>query len=156
MDPGAARYFTSAVHEFAQSIGKENSYQIAEITGSREFAYRTLEQVGMDAALGLADVQDQMEWLVKGFRDPREYFGLFRHSHQLGKDSHTWFRNRVVTAFDDHDQVRKGTNKARFAADDLGRKLGVAAIAFNAATLGIPCLYYGSEQGLDGSGPNDR
>ncbi|MCM4076371.1 alpha-amylase family glycosyl hydrolase [Paractinoplanes hotanensis] len=156
MDPGAARYFASAVHEFAQSLGKENFYLIAEITGSREFAYRTLEQVGMDAALGLADVQDQMEWLVKGFRDPREYFGLFRDSLQLGKDSHTWFRNRVVTAFDDHDQVRKGTSKARFAADDLGRKLGVAAIAFNAATLGIPCLYYGSEQGLDGSGPSDR
>nr|WP_221374226.1 alpha-amylase family glycosyl hydrolase [Actinoplanes polyasparticus] len=156
MDPGAARYFTSAVHEFAQSLGKENFYLIAEITGSREFAYRTLEQVGMDAALGLADVQDQMEWLVKGFRDPREYFGLFRDSLQLGKDSHTWFRNRVVTAFDDHDQVRKGASKARFAADDPGRKLGVAAIAFNAATLGIPCLYYGSEQGLDGSGPNDR
>ncbi|MCY1145491.1 alpha-amylase family glycosyl hydrolase [Actinoplanes sp. Pm04-4] len=156
MDPGAARYFTSAIHEFAQSIGKENFYLIAEITGSREFAYRTLEEVGMDAALGIADVQDQMEWLVKGFRDPQEYFGLFRDSLQVGKDSHTWFRNRVVTAFDDHDQVRKGRDKARFAADDLGKKLGVAAIALNATTLGIPCLYYGSEQGLDGHGANDR
>ncbi|MCO8276771.1 alpha-amylase family glycosyl hydrolase [Actinoplanes sp. TRM 88003] len=156
MDPGAARYFTSAIHEFAESLGKENFYLIAEITGSREFAFRTLGEVGMNAALGLAEVQDQMEWLVKGYRDPREYFGLFRDSLQVGKDSHTWFRNRVVTAFDDHDQVRKGSHKARFAADRLGRKLGVAAVALNALTLGIPCLYYGSEQGFDGSGPDDR
>jgi len=156
MDTGAARFFASAVHEFAQSLGKENFTLIGEITGSREFAYRTLEEVGMNAALGIADVQDQMEWLVKGYRDPREYFGLFRDSLQFGKDSHTWFRDKVVTAFDDHDQVRKGENKARFAADRLGRKLGVAAIALNATTLGIPCLYYGSEQGFDGHGPNDR
>ncbi|WP_127502751.1 alpha-amylase family glycosyl hydrolase [Actinoplanes solisilvae] len=156
MDPGAARYFASAVHEFAQSLGKENFYLIAEITGPRDFAYRTLEEVGMNAALGIADVQDQMEWLVKGRRDPRDYFGLFRDALQLGKDSHTWFRNRVVTAFDDHDQVRKGENKARFAADEAGKKLGVAAIALNALTLGIPCLYYGGEQGFDGHGPNDR
>jgi hypothetical protein len=32
----------------------------------------------------------------------------------------------------------------------------VAAIALNATTLGIPCLYYGSEQGFDGHGSNDR
>ncbi|HTJ37714.1 MAG TPA: hypothetical protein VL738_31160 [Dactylosporangium sp.] len=65
MDPGAARYLASAIHEFAQSIGKERFFLIAEITGDRAFAYRTLDEVGMDAALGLADVQDRLE-RVKG------------------------------------------------------------------------------------------
>lgn len=156
MDRGAARYFASVIHEFAQSIGKENFYLIAEITGDRRFAFETLEKVGMDAALGLAEIQDELEWLVKGRRDPRGYFDLFRDSFALGKDSHTWLRNRVVTGYDDHDQVRKGPFKARFAADDLGQRMALAAIAFNVTTLGIPCLYYGSEQRLDGSGGNDR
>jgi glycosidase len=156
MDRGAARYFASVIHEFAQSIGKENFYLIAEITGDRRFAFETLEQVGMDAALGLAEIQDELEWLVKGQRDPRGYFDLFRDSFALGKDSHTWLRNRVVTSYDDHDQVRKGPFKARFATDDLGQRMALAAIALNACTLGIPCLYYGSEQRLDGSGGNDR
>jgi glycosidase len=156
MDQGAARYFASAVHEFAQSIGKERFYLIAEITGDRAFAVRTLQSAGMDAALGLADVQDRLEWTVKGARDPAEYFALFRNSLQVGVDSHAWFRDRVVTGYDDHDQVRKGPSKARFAADDLGRRLALAALALNATTLGIPCVYYGSEQLFDGRGGNDR
>lgn len=110
----------------------------------------------MDAALGLAEIQDHLEWTVKGQRDPRSYFDLFRDSFQLGKDSHTWLRNRVVTGYDDHDQVRKGEQKARFAADDLGQAMALAAIALNVTTLGIPCIYYGSEQRFDGHGGNDR
>lgn len=156
MDPEAARYFSSEIHEFAQSIGKENFYLIAEITGDRAFAYRTLEAVGMDAALGIADVQDHLEWTVKGRQDPAEYFGLFRDALQDGKDSQTWYRNRVVTGYDDHDQVRKGARKARFAATEDGDRLAVAALALNAATLGIPCVYYGSEQLFDGHGGDDR
>ncbi|GAB7051744.1 alpha-amylase family glycosyl hydrolase [Catenuloplanes indicus] len=156
MDPAAARYFASAIHEFAASIGKENFYLIAEITGPRSFAFRTLQAVGMDAALGIADVQDHLEWLVKGRQNPVDYFGLFRDALQDGKDSHTWYRNRVVTGFDDHDQVRKGARKARFAATEHGDRLAVAALALNAATLGIPCVYYGTEQLFDGAGGDDR
>jgi glycosidase len=156
MDPGAARYFASAIHEFAQSIGKERFYLIAEITGDRAFATRTLDEVGMDAALGLADVQDRLERVVKGTADPAEYFALFRNSLQVGRDSNAWFRDKVVTSYDDHDQVRKGPWKARFAAGDPGRRLALVALALNAATLGIPCIYYGSEQEFDGEGGHDR
>jgi glycosidase len=67
-----------------------------------------------------------------------------------------WFRNKVVTVIDDHDQVRKGQAKARFCADDTGAQLALCALALNATTLGIPCIYYGSEQGFDGSGGDDR
>ncbi|GAA2583414.1 alpha-amylase family glycosyl hydrolase [Dactylosporangium fulvum] len=156
LDPGAARYFASAIHEFAQSIGKERFYLIAEITGDRAFAYRTLDEVGMDAALGIADVQDRLESTAKGLREPREYFDLFRNSLQVGRESHTWFRDKVVTGYDDHDQVRKGDNKARFAADELGDRLTLVALALNATTLGIPCVYYGGEQHFDGRGGDDR
>jgi glycosidase len=93
---------------------------------------------------------------VKGYRNPAEYFSLFRNSVLVGKESHTWFRNKVVTLFDDHDQVRKGNNKARFCADVGADRLLPVVVGLMAASLGIPCLYYGTEQGFDGNGGNDR
>jgi glycosidase len=157
MDPGATRFFTSVVHEFTQKIGKENFYLIGEITGGRVRAFTTLEMTGLDAALGIDDIPDRMEFLVKGYRDPALYFDLFRNSELVQKESHIWFRNKVVTLFDDHDQVRKGAHKARFCAGDpSNRKLLLNVLALNAMTLGIPCIYYSSEQGFDGEGDSDR
>ncbi len=156
MDPGATRFFASVIHEFTEAIGKEDFYLIGEITGDRERAFDTLELTGLDAALGIADVPDKLEYVPKGYRDPAEYFALFRNSVLVQKDSHVWFRNKVVTMIDDHDQVWKGNDKARFCAGDHGGELALAALAMNATTLGIPCIYYGSEQAFDGHGNNDR
>ncbi len=156
MDLGASRFFGSVIHEFTQSIGKENFYLIAEITGGRTRAFQTLETTGLDAALGVDDIPDKVEYLVKGFRNPEDYFSLFRNSLLVQKDSHIWFRNKVVTMFDDHDQVRKGNNKARFCADRGGERQVLSALALNATTLGIPCVYYGTEQAFDGGGGSDQ
>ncbi|MGH7495163.1 MAG: alpha-amylase family glycosyl hydrolase [bacterium] len=156
MDLGATRFFTSVIHEFTQAIGKENFYLIGEITGGRGRAFETVEQTGLNAALGIDDIPDKMEYLVKGFRNPSDYFDLFRNSLLVQKGSHVWFRNKVVTSFDDHDQVRKGNNKARFCADLDAEKVVLNVLALNATTLGIPCIYYGTEQGFDGHGDNDR
>jgi glycosidase len=155
MDPGATRLFGSAIHEFAQSIGKDNFLLVGEITGGRVNAFNTLEITGLDAALGIDDIPDKMEFLVKGFRNPDEYFNLFRNSLLIGKDSHTWFRNKVVTLFNDHDQVSKGGDKARFCADADAAPLILNALALNVFTLGIPCIYYGSEQSFNGHGGGD-
>ncbi len=156
MDLGATRYFASVIEEFTVSLGKENFYLIGEITGGRQRAFDTLEVTGLDAALGIDDIPDKLEYLVKGYRNPADYFNLFRNSVLVGKESHTWFRNRVVTLFDDHDQVRKGNNKARFCADAGADRQLASVVGLVATTLGIPCLYYGTEQGFDGGGGNDR
>jgi glycosidase len=150
MDTGAARFFASTIHEFTQCIGKENFYLIGEITGGRKFAYEKLETIGMNAALGIDDIPDKLEYLVKGFRNPADYFNLFRNSLLINKESQVWFRNKVVTMFDDHDQVRKGKWKARFCAHDQGWLVVLNALALNVTTLGIPCIYYGSEQSFNG------
>ena len=152
MDHGATRYFTSVGHEFAQSVGKDRFFLVGEITGSRGHAVQTMQLTGLDAALGLADVQHFLEGVATGREDPAGYFSLFRNSELIGKDSHTWLRNTVVTSYADHDQVRKGQNKARFCAEPDGAALTLAVLALNATTLGIPCIYYGSEQCLDGRG----
>ena len=157
MDPGATRFFSSVIHEFTQKIGKENFYLIGEITGGRDLAFSTLETTGLDAALGIDDIPDRLEYLAKGYRSPDGYFSLFRNSLLVQKDSHIWFRNKVVTLFDDHDQVRKGEQKGRFCAGDPSfRKLLLNVLALNTTTLGIPCIYYGTEQAFDGGGNNDR
>jgi glycosidase len=137
MDLGAARYIAAVLHEYAMSLGKENFYLIGEITGGRRRAYETLEETGLDAALGIDDIPDKLEYVVKGWRDPSEYFDLFRNSLQVHKDSHVWFRDKVVTVYDDHDQVRKGEHKARFCADAEGPGLALAVLALSVATLGI-------------------
>jgi glycosidase len=160
MEDGATRLFTSAIHEFAETIGKENFYLIGEITGGRGNAVATMEGTGLNAALGINDIPDKIEYLVKGYRDPRDYFDLFRNSILVRKESHVWFRDHVVTTFDDHDQVRKGTHKARFCHDELPGQQNWRALlnvlALNVTTMGIPCIYYGSEQFFNGHGDDDR
>jgi glycosidase len=158
MEPGATRYFASVVKEFAQSLGKENFFLVGEITGGRDRAWTTLELTGLDAALGIDDIPDKLDYLAKGWREPADYFGLFRNSALERKASHVWFGKHVVTLFDDHDQVRKGNAKARFCGDKVNRGYLhlKAALGLNLCSMGIPCLYYGTEQGFDGAGDNDR
>jgi hypothetical protein len=93
---------------------------------------------------------------VKGWGTQDDYLSLFRNSYEVGKDSHTWFRKHVVTSFDDHDLVRMGRGyKARFASDPEGQALELAILATNATTIGIPCIYYGSEQRCNGKFPSE-
>jgi glycosidase len=151
MDPGAARFFASVIHEFAQALGKDDFYIIGEITGGREFAFERLEVTGLDAALGISDERVKLTGLVKGDVGPADYFDLFRNSLLVGKDSHVWFRDKIVTSVDDHDHVDQGDRKHRFCAGGF-EKLALPVLALNATTLGIPCIYYGTEQCLDGEG----
>jgi glycosidase len=156
MGDGPTRYFASCIHEFATRLGKENFILVGEVAGDRRHAFNTVEVTGINAALGIADVQDKLENMVKGFRDPLTYFDLFRNSLLVQHDSHAWFRNKVVTMIDDHDQIGKGQDKARFCYADQGAAYIVGATALNLFTLGIPCIYYGTEQDFDGHGGSDR
>jgi glycosidase len=154
MDPGAARFFASVIHEFTESIGKENFFIVGEITGGREFAFDRLEVTGLDAALGISDERIKLTGVVKGEIEPSEYFDIFRNSLLVRKDSHAWFRDKLVTSVDDHDHVDQGDQKHRFCAFGFA-SLALAVSAMNATTLGIPCIYYGTEQQFDGQGGGD-
>jgi glycosidase len=158
MDRGATRYFASAMHEYAQTLGKDRFYLIGEVAGSRELGVEVQELTGVDAVLGLGAAAAGLVATATGAGDPApSYFDLFRNSELIGKDSHAWLRDRVVTSVDDHDQIRQGRDhKARFAATPAGPQRALAVLALNVVTLGIPCLYYGSEQLLDGEGGDDR
>jgi hypothetical protein len=85
MGPGPTRYFVSVVHEYARSIGKNNLFCVGKVTGGRIKAFQTVQRTGLDATPGIGatpnigyvdDIQDHLEYLPKGFRDP-SIFGLF-------------------------------------------------------------------------------
>ena len=155
MGPEALRTFCDVIREFTQSIGKERFLLVGEISGGREHAWEVVEKTGLDAALGIEDVPGKLEGMVTGYAEPADYFSVFRNWILDSPTGHRWYRNQVVTLVDEHDQVRKGSNKYRFCGDIRFRDLAFNVMAVQLTTMGIPCIYYGSEQGFDSGGrPN--
>ena len=70
---GPTRYFCNAIHEFAVSIGKDNFYIIGEITGGNQSKFETVTQTGLNAALGITDLQQMLWQLPKGEENPLVY-----------------------------------------------------------------------------------
>jgi glycosidase len=128
---------------------------VGEVSGGRALAWEVVEKTGLNAALGIEDVPGKLERMVTGYTDPADYFSLFRNWVLEEPTGHRWYRDQVVTLVDDHDQVRKGSAKWRFCGDDRFRDLAFNVLAVQLTTMGIPCIYYGSEQGFDSGGrPN--
>jgi glycosidase len=152
MGEDALRTFCDVIREFAQSIGKEHFLLVGEVGGSRAYAWEVVERTGLDAALGIEDVPGKLERMVTGYADPVDYFSLFRNWVLDEPSGHRWYRNQVVTLVDDHDQVRKGDGKWRFCGASRFRDLAFNVLAVQLTTMGIPCIYYGSEQGFDSGG----
>jgi glycosidase len=154
MDADALRSFCDWIREFAQSIGKERFLLVGEVPGGRDLAWEVVEKTGMDAALGIDDIPGKLERMVTGEADPIDYFSIFRNWRLDEPDGgkHRWYRDQVVTLVDDHDQVRKWTAKRRFCGDSRYRDLAFNVMAVQLTTAGIPCIYYGSEQGFDSGG----
>lgn len=157
MGDGPTRYFCSAIHEYAQSVGKDRFIMMGEVTGGSDKAIQCVDTTGLDAALGIQNVQENLWKVPRGEVDPSWYFGMFRNALYLQKGSHTWLRDKVVMMIDDHDQVwrNQDAGKGRFCSAEGGASLLVSAIMLNFCTLGIPCIYYGTEQAFDGSGSGD-
>jgi glycosidase len=154
MDADVLRSFCDWIREFAQSLGKERFLLVGEVPGGRDFAWETVERTGLDAALGIDDVPGRLERMVTGEADPMDYFSIFRNWMLDEPDAarHRWYRDQVVTLVDDHDQVRKWTAKRRFCGDSRSRAFAFNVMAAQLTTAGIPCIYYGSEQGFDSGG----
>lgn len=146
---GPLRFFTSCIHEFAERIGKDNFIITAEIAG--ETAFDTVHNTGLNAALGIGPMQELLWKIPKGLASCSPYFNLFKNAKYLKTESHQWLRNEIICMIDDHDQVWKPVvSKGRFCSEGFGSQLLLGTLALNLFTLGIPCIYYGTEQNLDG------
>lgn len=164
IEPDFAQVFGNAMREFALSIGKKNFFTFGEVYDNEEQIARFIgrhaaeegDLVGVDAALDFPCFF-KLPAVAKGLLAPSEIIGMFEHRKQVERSvisSHGEASRYFVTFLDNHDQRTRfffspPDAPLRFA-DQLTLGLGCLF-----ALQGIPCLYYGTEQGLHGSGDQD-
>jgi glycosidase len=157
------RLFGNAIREFAQQIGKQNFFTFGEVfdRDAEEDIARFIgrntrdanELVGVDAAVDVP-VYEVLRKVTKGLSPPSDLVSMFHLRKEKERDvlsSHGDATRFFVTFLDNHDVQERfrfvdPKNKHRF--DDQV----TLAFACLYALPGIPCLYYGSEQGLHGHG----
>jgi hypothetical protein len=91
--------------------------------------------------------------VAKGLRAPRDYFDGFNPGDS-GMGSHRNLGWRHVSVLDDHDQITG--EKVRFSSYASCDHQVAAGVALQLFTLGIPCIYYGTEQAFAGPEQSER
>jgi glycosidase len=151
----AARNWVNAVTEHAESLGKDNFFVLGEVAGGNlaQSFYLAGARRNLDAVLDIGSARTELTTIGQGLADPETYFDNFRIGWDDGMGSHRLQGNQHVNILDDHDHVF-GT-KIRFSANAPYEHQIAAATAIQLFVLGIPCIYYGTEQALRGL-PHDR
>ena len=153
----ASRKFCNAIREYAELIGKKNFMMMGEVAGSEDIAIKFLADTtshGLNAILDINGPPRHLEKVIKGFEHPFELFKYYTPQYKLPLSSHREIGKFHISILDDQDQVWRypEEGKARFCADNPFPGQVVLAVAFQLASLGIPSIYYGTEQGFDGKG----
>ena len=157
------RLFDNGIREFAQQIGKQNFFTFGEVFDRQaeediaRFIGRNTrdgnELVGVDAAVDVP-LYEVLRKVTKGLSPPSDLVSMFQLRKEKERDvlsSHGDATRFFVTFLDNHDVKERfryvdPANEHRF--DDQV----TLAFACLYALPGIPCLYYGTEQGLHGHG----
>jgi glycosidase len=157
--------FGNAIREFSLSIGKKNFFTFGEVLDSTSeadiarFIGRNTQQdkgdlVGVDAALDFP-LCFTLKPVSKGLAAPQTLVGMYQNRKVVEQDilsSHGDATRFFVTFLDNHDLKER----IRFV-DPTGQRNFDDQVTLGLACLyslpGIPCLYYGTEQGLHGHDP---
>lgn len=158
-----ARLFGNSMREFALSAGKKNFFTFGEVFDQNaeddiaRFIGRSTndqsELVGVDAALDYP-LFNTLKPAVKAFVAPTAVVGMYQRRKAVEQDilsSHGDATRYFVTFLDNHDvkeRIRFVDPNHPGAFDDQVTS-GLACLY---SLPGIPCLYYGTEQGLQGHG----
>lgn len=162
MESTATAIFCNAVREYAKRIGKHNFFIFGEIVGDDRTIHNyigrnsripgTSERFpSLDAALDFP-LYFILEEVIKGFLNPsylRERYEQFKTLYADHGEAGRYF----VTFVDNHDQMSRPHR--RFMHQDPFPEQMVLAIGYLLTSQGVPCIYYGSEQGFDGGGGHD-
>jgi hypothetical protein len=109
--------------------------------------YRRVLGLNLNATLDIGSMRRALHGVAKGLEPPSAYLDLVSvRADDLG--SHRELGARHVSVLDDHDHV--SGDKLRFSTDAASDHQVVAGVALQLFSLGIPCIYYGSEQALAG------
>ena len=153
-----ARTFGNSMREFALGIGKKNFFTFGEVWDDEAKITQYIGRytsdedgiIGVDAALDFP-LFGKLSGAVKGFLGPDQVARVFEERKQYQK-SHIGYHGEAgkffVTFLDNHDQKERFYYKEGTKYDPQVTQ-GVAALF---TLQGIPCIYYGTEQGLHGRG----
>lgn len=165
IEPDFAQSFGNAMREFALGIGKKNFFSFGEVYDSEEqiarfigrnVATQDTDLIGVDAALDFP-LFFKLPAVAKGQLAPTEVIGMFEHRKQVERailSSHGEASRFFVSFFDNHDQHERFYFSSPDAPDRFVDQLTLGCGCLF-ALQGIPCLYYGTEQGLHGRGNTD-
>jgi glycosidase len=143
------RNFCGTIKEYAANIGKANFFLVGEVAGSDDDAARYREVLGqnLNATLDIGGIRRDLHSVAKGLIAPNAYLD-FVHIWNDDLGSHREVGERHVSILDDHDHV--SGEKVRFSFDAASEWQVVAGVALQLFSLGIPCIYYGTEQSFAG------
>ncbi len=157
--------FGNAMREFALSIGKKNFFTFGEVWSDEEKIARFIgrraasaeDMIGVDGALDFP-LFYALTAAAKGQAPPSGVASVFEHRKRVQRghiSSHGEAGRHFVTFLDNHDMKQRfrHSDPADPARFDAQATLGLACLY---TLQGIPCLYYGTEQGLSGSGDTDQ
>jgi glycosidase len=161
LEPDFASEFGSAVREYALTIGKKNFFTFGEVYDQEEKIARFIgrngnadgDLIGVDAALDFP-LFFKLPGLAKGQIAPAEIAHMFQQRKRLTQSlisSQGEASGYFVTFLDNHDlhsRLRYVDPADPHRYDDQV----TLALTCLFTLQGIPCLYYGAEQGLSGSG----
>lgn len=162
IEPEFARVFGNAIREYALSIGKKNFLTFGEVYDNEEkiagYIGRNAcsdsgDLVGVDAALDFP-LFYKLGDAAKGLAAPQAIADLYDLRKRIEKgilSSHGEASKFFVTFLDNHDQSRRFYYSSAEQPDAFNEQVAIG-VACLFALQGIPCLYYGTEQGLHGSG----
>lgn len=161
-----AQVFGNAMREFALSIGKKNFFSYGEVFDSedkiaefigRNTAKSSGDLVGVDAALDFP-LFYKLPYVAKGFTPPIELIEVYQRRKEVERNiisSHGDAGRYFVTFLDNHDMKERFRGANTDDADPFDPQV-ILAITVLFGLQGIPCLYYGTEQGLHGHGDSDQ
>jgi glycosidase len=157
LSPEFERIFGNAMREFALSAGKKNFFTFGEVFDDEnriaQFIGRNTSApgglIGVDAALDYP-VFFKLPNVLKGLSGtPLDVANVYEIRKQVERDvitSHGEAGKFFVTFLDNHDQDQRfGFTGDTQRIDQITLGLGCLY-----SLQGIPCLYYGTEQGLSG------
>jgi glycosidase len=162
MEDSATAIFCNAIREYAQRVGKYRFFMFGEIVaddntiqhylGRNSRIEGTQERFpSLDAALDFP-LYFTLEEVIKGFASPAFLRARYESFHTAYAD-HGEAGRYFVTFVDNHDQMARPYR--RFMHGNPFPRQAVLAAGYLLTSQGVPCLYYGTEQGFDGGGPDD-
>ena len=158
MEDSSVAIFCNAIREYAQRVGKQHFFLYGEIMDSDDTIQRYIGRnsriegtnerfPSLDAALDFP-LYFVLESVIKGFASPaflRDRYERFQTRYADHGEAGRYF----VTFVDNHDRT------ARFLHGDPFPQQAALAMAYLLTSQGVPCIYYGTEQGFNGGGDSD-